>query len=71
MALPVGAIFVEELGEVPVEVGEPALEAAEREAPADVAIEPALDRLDHASLQAQRRVTIPFVKEVLERSENL
>ena len=29
-----------------------------------------LDALE-SSLQAQRRVTIPFVKEVLERSENL
>lgn len=30
-----------------------------------------LDRLDHASLQAQRRITVPFVKEVLERSQDL
>ncbi|NNF60260.1 MAG: DnaA regulatory inactivator Hda [Gammaproteobacteria bacterium] len=30
-----------------------------------------LDRLDHASLQAQRRVTIPFVKDVLEKSEDI
>ena len=30
-----------------------------------------LDRLDQASLQAQRRLTVPFVKQVLEGSDNL
>ena len=35
---------------------------ASREIPALLGL---LDRLDHASLAAQRRLTIPFVREVL------
>lgn len=49
--------------ELPEEVGRFLLTRSAREIPALLSI---LDRLDHASLAAQRRLTVPFVRTVLE-----
>jgi DnaA family protein len=48
--------------EMPDEVGRFLMTRGSREIPA---LMDALDRLDHASLAAQRRLTLPFVREVL------
>jgi DnaA family protein len=48
--------------ELPDEVGRYLLARSARDIPSLLAV---LDRLDHASLAAQRRLTVPFVREVL------
>lgn len=50
--------------ELPEEVGRFLLTRSIREIPSLLSV---LDQLDHASLAAQRRLTVPFVREVLER----
>jgi len=49
--------------QMPVDVADFVLRRASRDLPSLLAT---LDRLDHASLAAQRRLTIPFVKQVLQ-----
>lgn len=49
--------------ELPDDVGRYLLTRSAREIPALLAV---LDRLDHASLAAQRRLTLPFVRSVLD-----
>lgn len=52
--------------ELPAEVGRFLLHRCPRDLPALLAL---LERLDRAALAAQRRLTIPFVREVLGRAE--